>query len=118
MRSLRNLMGNHIVSGAAELLDRIEPLWHELRSHRAAHSEVWRDSILRANWFERRAGLLEKSKDGRLLVLIASRDDGYEPIAYCVCTITAAGLADNAAAARFYEQFGFHPRTITMRHRP
>jgi ribosomal protein S18 acetylase RimI-like enzyme len=83
-----------IAAGGAELLDEIGPLWHELRSHHAGLDPVWREGLLAAHFNDRKAGLLAKSAGGgELLVLLARSADPTDPkvVAYCVCTVTAAG---------------------------
>jgi ribosomal protein S18 acetylase RimI-like enzyme len=82
----------NITAGGADLLDQIGPLWLELRSHHASLDPVWRDGLLAANFDDRKAGLLAKSAGGEILVLLArSGDHPANVIAYCVCTVTAAG---------------------------
>lgn len=79
-------------AGGAELLEQIAPLWHELRSHHASLDPVWREGLLAASFESRKAGLLCKSAGGELLVLLArATDSAAQSIAYCVCTVTAAG---------------------------
>ena len=73
-----------LIEGGPELLDRIEPLWTELRRHHADLSPTWRASLMGASFEKRRAGLLEKSSGG-MLVLLASVVD--KDIGYCVSTV-------------------------------
>ena len=79
-----------LAAGGAELLDRIGPLWHELRAHHAALAPMWRDGLLAATFEARKAELLGKSAgDGHLLVVLAVDRDAV--VGYCVCTVTAGG---------------------------
>src|SRR5688572_5282282 len=65
-------------------LDRIGPLWQELRLHHAELSPRWRDEFLACRFETRKAGLIAKSPGG-LLVLLAMAGDA--PVGYCVCSI-------------------------------
>ena len=146
-----------LVTGGAELLDRLAPLWHDLRRHHGELDPKWRAGLLATEFAERKAELLGKSRGGEILVLLAL--GGPEvPVGYCVCTVTAAGdgevdslfvaaehrgrgvgralmsaamdwlrarspgsmivevMACNEAAIRLYEGYGFHARTVRMRH--
>jgi ribosomal protein S18 acetylase RimI-like enzyme len=149
-----------LLTGGAELLDDIEPLWLLLRQHHAEMSPpMWREGLLDGQFPERKAGLLRKSQGGALLVVLAVR--AGEPCGYCVCTVSGAGegevdslfvapeirrrgigdammtrampwlmertpgrsivvdvMSCNEAALRFYERYGFHTRTVRMRHVP
>jgi ribosomal protein S18 acetylase RimI-like enzyme len=81
--------GVSIIAGGRELLDRVRPLWHELRAHHASLDPTWRDGVLATSFDERRSGLVSKSNGGDLLVVLALAGD--HPVAYCVCTVTASG---------------------------
>lgn len=65
-------------------LDRISPLWHELREHHAGLPTPWREEFLASNFEKRKAGLIAKSPGG-LLVLLATTPDAV--VGYCVCSI-------------------------------
>jgi len=88
-------------TGGTELLDRIEPLWLQLRQHHADLSTVWRASVLDSSFDNRRAQLLTKASEGLLVVLASS---GGADIGYCVSSIDqGVGEVDSiyvAAAAR------------------
>jgi ribosomal protein S18 acetylase RimI-like enzyme len=71
-------------TGGPELLDRIEPLWSQLRQHHADLSTIWRSSLLDSSFDKRRAQLLAKVTEGLLVVLASS--DGVA-IGYCVSSI-------------------------------
>ena len=79
-----------ITSGGEELLDRVEPLWLELRQHHADLAPTWRAVLLSSTFENRKAGLRQKaSGGGTILVLLAIADDVV--VAYCISTVTAAG---------------------------
>jgi ribosomal protein S18 acetylase RimI-like enzyme len=80
-------------AGGAEMLPRIERLWHELRAHHAGLSEQWRDSIRASDFGKRCEELLSKSAGGALSVILAktSAKDAAEDIGYCVSTVGADG---------------------------
>lgn len=148
-----------LLSGGAELLDDIEPLWLMLRQHHADMAPIWRAGLNNGTFADRKAGLIRKSDGGALLVVLAVRHG--EPCGYCVCTVNKDGegevdslfvapdvrrrgigdalmtrampwlaqhvrdgtiiidiLSCNDAALRFYERYGFHSRTVRMRHVP
>src|SRR4051812_26209816 len=91
-----------ITAGGPELLDRVAPLWHALRSHHAQMAPAWRDGLLTATFDDRKAGLLAKvaGGGGGLLVLLATAgrpDHGVADvpaIGYCVCTVTPCGRGE------------------------
>jgi ribosomal protein S18 acetylase RimI-like enzyme len=73
-----------LIEGGPELLDWVEPLWTELRHHHAELSPIWRTSLMAASFDKRRAGLLEKSSGGMLVLLTSAFD---KDIGYCVSTV-------------------------------
>jgi diamine N-acetyltransferase len=73
-----------LLNGGAELLDRVEPLWSELRRHHAELSPRWSASLLAASFAERRAHLAAKASHGLSVSLAIS---GARDIGYCVGTI-------------------------------
>src|SRR5687768_7390373 len=81
-----------LLSGGAELLDRVEPLWSQLRRHHADLAPRWSASLLASSFEERRAELVGK---GRVLVSMATSQ--AQDIGYCVSTITsdATGEVDS-----------------------
>ena len=80
-----------LLRGGAELLDRIEPLWQQLRLHHAALSSLWRDGLLSANFPQRKSGLIEKSSRGlRATLAICDHAD----VAYCISTIAGDGQGE------------------------
>src|SRR6478672_9557209 len=76
-----------LIEGGAELLDRVEPLWLELRQQHAALAPIWSEELLASSFEARRKELLSKVSGG-MLVLVATangRDAGY-----CISTIDAS----------------------------
>src|SRR4051812_48020535 len=86
--------GYAITAGGAELLERVAPLWYELRSHHAAMAPSWRDGLMAASFADRKAGLLRKSGDDGLLVLPATFGGTDAVIGYCVCTVAHGGRGE------------------------
>lgn len=80
-----------LLIGGAELLDRIQPLWMQLRQHHAELAPRWSGSLLSASFEQRRMALLNKSAAG-ILVLIATSSGN--DIGYCVSTIAADGSGE------------------------
>ncbi len=79
-----------VLNGGAELLDRIEPLWSQLRRHHADLAPQWSASLLATSFEQRRAELVRK---GGVLVSLAVWQ--AQDIGYCVSTITSAtGTSD------------------------
>src|SRR4051812_23544882 len=83
-----------ILSGGAELLERVRPLWLRLRAHHADISPTWRESLLRKSFESRKDGLLAKAAPDGLLVLIVVRGPGPEPVGYCVATVAPDGSGE------------------------
>jgi ribosomal protein S18 acetylase RimI-like enzyme len=83
-----------LLTGGAELLDRIDPLWSQLRRHHADLAPQWSASLLATSFQERRAGLVGKGVRG-VLVSLATWDG--QDIGYCVSTVTsdATGEVDS-----------------------
>lgn len=67
--------------GGPELIDRIEPLWYQLREHHAELPTIWQSSFLNVSFDKRRTHLLAKATQGMLVVLATSRD---ADVGYCV----------------------------------
>ena len=81
------LDGVSFVSGGPEMLDRVGPLWLQLRGHHADHFPPWGPQLLSMTFESRRAGLLGKAAGGGdLLVLMAVAGDA--DVAYCVSTVS------------------------------
>jgi diamine N-acetyltransferase len=78
-----------LLSGGAELLHRVEPLWSQLRRHHADLAPRWSASLLATSFEERRAELVGK---GGLLVSMATRQ--AQDIGYCVSTITSDAMGE------------------------
>jgi len=84
-----------LLSGGAELLDRVEPLWSHLRRHHAELAPQWGASLLAGSFDGRRKALINKAARG-ILVTIAIAPD-QQDIGYCVSTIAsdATGEVDS-----------------------
>jgi len=80
-----------LIAGSAELLDRIQPLWAELRLHHADIGGPWKQEFLDSNFDKRKAGLIAKGMRG-LLVLLAMNGD--QAVGYCVSTIDSTGRGE------------------------
>jgi ribosomal protein S18 acetylase RimI-like enzyme len=76
-----------LLTGGAELLDRIEPLWSQLRQHHADLSPLWSAALLATSFAQRRVELVGKGARGLLVSVAASR--GGQDIGYCVSTLAA-----------------------------
>jgi ribosomal protein S18 acetylase RimI-like enzyme len=145
--------GYSIVAGGVELLDRVEPLWCELRRHHGELAPQWAPGFAKTTFADRRRNVLGKSGGG-LLVMLAVHDKA--DVGYCLVTISAENRAEidslfvmaeyrnrglgammmsralawlesrrvasiavevitgNDSAQRFYERYGFAPRTLRM----
>ncbi len=73
-----------LVTGGAELLDRIEPLWVHQRQHQADLSDLWRSGLLAITFEERRAHMLRKASQAMLVILATSEGND---VGYCVSSI-------------------------------
>jgi ribosomal protein S18 acetylase RimI-like enzyme len=73
-----------LVTGGAELLDRVEPLWVQGLQFQADLSDVWRKGLLELTFAERRRQMLRKASQDMLVVLATS--EGSD-IGYCVSSI-------------------------------
>ena len=80
-----------LLNGGPELLDRVEPLWSQLRRHHADLAPQWSASLLATSFKERRAELVGKGG-----VCISMATCHAQDIGYCVSTITsgATGTSD------------------------
>lgn len=81
----------HLLEGGAELLDRVQPLWVQLRRHHVDLAPRWADEMLGKTFDKRRAELLAKAATC-LAVWLASVHE--EDIGYCVSTITVDGTGE------------------------
>src|SRR5690349_12661013 len=91
-------------NGGPELLDRIEPLWCQLRQHHAALPTIWQASILDSSFEKRRASLLAKAPQGMLVVLASA---GGTDIGYCVSSINReVGELDSIYVSDAYRRCG------------
>ncbi len=77
--------------GSGELLERVEPLWLQLREHHAGATARWGEQLRGTGFASRRAGLIAKGVGGLLVVM--AKSDGRD-VGYCVCSIGADGAGD------------------------
>ena len=74
--------------GGDELLDRVEPLWLELRDHHSAASERFGEQLRSISFDSRRAGLVAGAANGLwVAVAVCDRQD----LGYCIASISPAG---------------------------
>jgi ribosomal protein S18 acetylase RimI-like enzyme len=101
-----------LIQGSEELLDRVEPLWKQLREHHASVARIWRDQLLPADFRPRREYLLSHCAGG-LLVLLANIDS--QDVAYCICSISAErdGEIDSLFVAPRYRRQGIATTLVT-----
>lgn len=80
-----------IVAGEYELIDRVKPLWHELRAHHAELAPTWKSEFLDSTFEGRIDRLVRKAAGGLnvLLATLAGRDVGY-----CICSIDETHQAE------------------------
>jgi diamine N-acetyltransferase len=104
-----------ILTGGPELLDRIAPLWHELRAHHATVSPTWRENVLSFTFEYRKAYFLKKSAKGLLVLLAIADDDVDAPVGYCVSSISEdnAGEIDSLYVRESHRRRGIAGRLIT-----
>jgi ribosomal protein S18 acetylase RimI-like enzyme len=101
-----------LIRGGEELLDRVEPLWKQLREHHANVAPIWRGHLLPPDFRPRREYLLSHCAGG-LLVLLASSN--LQDVGYCVCSISADrdGEIDSLFVAPQYRRRGIATRLMT-----
>lgn len=91
-------------TGGPELLDRVEPLWWQLRQHHADLPTVWRSLVLDSSFDKRRASLLAKAPQGMFVVLASTRG---ADIGYCVSSINRdAGEVDSIYVIDAHRRIG------------
>lgn len=74
--------------GGQELLDRVEPLWLELRDHHSAASVRFGDQLRSITFDGRRTGLVAGATSG-LWVALAVSDP--QDVGYCIASISPSG---------------------------
>ncbi len=74
----------NIEVGGAELLDRIEPLWIQLRGYHVALSANFGSQMAAATFDQRKQGLLTKSDGGGMHVALAGSPGSSDLVGYCV----------------------------------
>lgn len=78
-----------VLNGEAELLDRVGPLWSQVRRHHADLAPRWSADLLATSFERRRAELVRK---GGILVSLATAQ--AQDIGYCVSTITPDAMGE------------------------
>ena len=82
----------HYISGGAELLDDIQPLWEKLNQHHEAISPHFSYEFQDYGFSKRKARLLQKYADGQLRIDIALIQ--ARKIAYLISAVTADGTGE------------------------
>jgi ribosomal protein S18 acetylase RimI-like enzyme len=68
-------------------LDTIAPLWRKLNEHHKVRSKNFKEHFSRMMWEKRKTELLEKSKNGAMLIDLAKDKQSGKYIGYCVSTV-------------------------------
>jgi ribosomal protein S18 acetylase RimI-like enzyme len=93
-----------LLTGGPELVDRIEPLWWQLRQHHADLPTIWRATILDSSFDSRRTRLQVKAPQ-EILVVIASSGDN--DVGYCVSSINnEVGEVESIFVAEAHRRHG------------
>ncbi len=88
-------MNNYeLISGGAELLDQIEPLWKKLIQHHAAVNPTFAGHLAEKNFENRKKELIGKSANKGLRVELALDKDSKEYSGYCVSTISGTDTGE------------------------
>ena len=78
-------MNVEYISGKAELLERVRPLWQKLSAHHHEHSKDFKEHFEKMTFDIRRESFLQKAKNGDLLVVLASAEG--KDVGFCVSTV-------------------------------
>lgn len=70
-------------------IDMIAPLWRKLNEHHRVRSVNFKEHFNRMSWEKRKPELLEKSKNGAMLIDMAQDKKSGKFIGYCVSTVDA-----------------------------
>jgi len=73
------------ITGGAELVDRLEPLWNKLRLLHSSCSLYFSDAFLSVSYNDRKVSFLDESK--KLFIIIANCE-GID-IGYCVASVSS-----------------------------
>jgi GNAT superfamily N-acetyltransferase len=93
-----------LLTGGHELVDRIEPLWWQLRQHHADLQTIWRATILDSSFDARKTRLLAKATQGMFVVIASSGDND---VGYCVSSINnEVGEVESIFVADAYRRHG------------
>jgi diamine N-acetyltransferase len=76
--------GLMFTEGGLALLDTVEPLWKKLTIHHAGISRYFGGQFKSMHWKDRTIDLLEKSRHGKLHIVLAIHASKNTRIGYCV----------------------------------
>ena len=104
------------ISGGAELLDRIQPLWGELRTHHAAVSVYFGPQLAEVPFAKRSQNLRRKAARGALRVELAFHAATGEPVAYLTASLDEEqkGEIDSIYIAEAHRGRGLADRLMKM----
>ena len=80
---------DNIIYTDNQKLDLVAPLWQKLIIHHKLRSQYFREHFDMMTWEKRKRELLEKSKNGAMLVDLAKDAKTGAIVGYCVSTINA-----------------------------
>ncbi|WP_055668639.1 GNAT family N-acetyltransferase [Desnuesiella massiliensis] len=75
------------VNGSIELIDFVGPLWTKLNHHHKNNSKHFSERYERNTFEERKKGLLEKAKDGKMKIFLCKDIKNNIDIGYCISTV-------------------------------
>ena len=73
--------------GGVESLDRVAPLWEQLKAHHVEPSPHFSAALADVAFSERRDQLVEKASDGELRIDFATSGGEDRDVGYCISTI-------------------------------
>jgi len=84
------------ITGGAELLDAVGPLWEKLNAHHAARSPHFAEQYAVRTFAERKADLFKRPKSTLFRVELARDTEPDHDIGYCVSLVTEdAGVLES-----------------------
>jgi len=84
------------ITGGAELLDAVGPLWEKLNAHHAERSPYFAFEHLQMTYAERKAYFLTLAQSAELRVDLAQDSETGQYVGYCVSAITKeAGVVES-----------------------
>ena len=84
--------GIQIKSGGIEIIDAIESLWEELKTHHLGVDHIYPNGIAKAEFQKRKKELTDKGK--LLLIELAQTSKDRKIIGYCLSTITESNIGE------------------------